>query len=387
MSDMADLTDEELHRYSRHLNLPDFNLQDQKSLKNARVLVIGAGGLGSPLLQYLAAAGIGNIGIVEYDSIDSSNLQRQVLYSTADVGKKKVELARKRLLAINPLTHVNTYDEALSAANASDIFRDYDIIADGTDNFPTRYLINDVCVFSAKVNVHASVFRYQGQVSVFNYLSPEQDSEGKRGPNYRDLFPSPPRPEEVQSCEEGGILGVLPGIIGSMQALEVIKIILGKGEILSGKLLLFDGLTMKTSTVSFGKNPLNPLTGENPTIFAPVDYEEFCNRGSRSQNSVSVAQVESWIKNPDLSLQIIDVREKHEYEQFNIGGVNCPLSQPEKLLRSIKEDSKNVIHCKSGVRSRKALDWLTERDITGEIYHMEGGTEAWIRHFGTGGGQ
>ena len=262
----------ELERYSRHLIIPEFNIEGQRKLKAAKVLVIGSGGLGSPLLQYLAAAGVGTIGIVDYDTVDDTNLQRQVLFGVESVGKPKVEEAKKRILSLNPHISIQTYPTQLTSANAMEIFNGYDLVADGTDNFPTRYLVNDACVLLGIPCVYASIFQFEGQVSVFNYTDPD----GEIGPNYRDLFPTPPPPGMVPSCAEGGVLGVLPGIIGSIQALEVIKVLTGIGEPLSGRLFLFDALSFMTRTLRFGRDKANPLSGPNPTQTGLIDYEQFC---------------------------------------------------------------------------------------------------------------
>src|SRR5690606_3835275 len=258
----AELSKEELARYNRHIIIKDFGLEAQKKLKAARVLVIGAGGLGSPALLYLAAAGVGTIGLVDFDVVDDSNLQRQVLFGVNEVGKPKVEAARQRLQSLNPFINLEVHNVQLTSANALELIAKYDIVADGTDNFPTRYLVNDACVMLDKPNVYASIFQFEGQVSVFHY----RNANGEAGPNYRDLYATPPPPGLVPSCAEGGVLGVLPGIIGSLQALEVIKVITGVGDVLSGRLFVFDALTFETRTLKFGRNPANPLNGENPTI-------------------------------------------------------------------------------------------------------------------------
>ena len=262
----------ELVRYHRHLIIPEFNIEGQKRLKKARVLVVGAGGLGCPVLQYLTAAGVGNIGIMDDDIVDESNLQRQVIYTIDDIGQPKVKMAQKRLSALNPYVKFTLYQERLTSTNALSIVNDYDIVADGTDNFATRYLTNDACVLLDKVNVYASIYRFEGQVSVFNYL----DAKGNRGPNYRDLFPEPPAAGSIPSCAEAGVLGILPGIIGSFQACEVIKIITGMGNPLSGKLVLFDTLTFQMKTIKVNRNPDNAINGKNPTIKDLIDYDAFC---------------------------------------------------------------------------------------------------------------
>ncbi|MEO0332084.1 MAG: molybdopterin-synthase adenylyltransferase MoeB, partial [Bacteroidota bacterium] len=261
MSDHITFSKEELERYSRHLIIPDFNIEGQRKLKAAKVLVVGTGGLGAPLLSYLVAAGVGNIGIVDFDIVDESNLQRQILFTVDDVGRSKVEAAAERLRRQNPFVNIKTYNTVLTSQNALDIIKDYDVVADGTDNFPTRYLVNDACVLLNKVNVYASIFRFEGQASVFNYA----DKDGNIGPNYRDLFPTPPPPDLVPSCAEGGVLGVLPGILGSLQANEVIKVITEIGDKLSGRLFLFDAITFETRILKIHRNPENPLNGKYPT--------------------------------------------------------------------------------------------------------------------------
>jgi len=371
-----DLSNQELHRYSRHLNLPDFDLTHQLMLKQAKVLVVGAGGLGSPMIQYLAAAGVGTIGLVDYDVVDLSNLQRQVLYSTDDVGQPKTQVATKKINDLNPHVRVISFNEPINASNALEIIKDFDIVADGTDNFPTRYLINDACVLLDKVNVHASVFRFEGQVSVFNYLR----TDGKRGPNYRDLFPSPPPPDQVTSCAEGGILGVLPGIMGNFQALEVIKVILGIGEVLSGKLMVIDTLTMNNRVLKFSKNPKNPISGDQPSIKELIDYEEFCGLKKEeitSESSIDVATLKEWQEQFPESIQLIDVRESHEYQLGNISGLSLPLSNIEMLTDQISRDKKVIIHCKSGARSRKAIKLLSGKYDFKNLINLEGGILAW----------
>ena len=369
------LTSSELLRYSRHLNLPEFETSHQQKLKDAKVLVVGTGGLGAPLLQYLVAAGVGTIGLIDYDVIDISNLQRQVLFSTEDIGKSKTEVASEKLKALNPNINVLVYDEKLDSSNAMDIVAEFDVVADGTDNFPTRYLVNDACVLLKKVNVHASVFRFQGQVSVFNM--PLKD--GKRGPDYRDLFASPPPPEMVSSCAEGGVLGVLPGIMGSFQALEVIKVITGIGEVLSGKLLIIDTLTMNNNLLKFSKNPDNPVSGDNPSITQLIDYEEFCGHTAQkeSPSEIDVSTLHDWSNKNSEEFQLIDVRETHEYEAGNINGETIPLSVLETMIDHISQDKKVVIHCKSGARSKKAISLLQKKYKFGNLYNLKGGILAW----------
>jgi len=267
---------EELARYSRHLILPEFNIEGQKKLKQAKVLVVGTGGLGAPLLLYLTAAGVGTIGLVDFDVVDDSNLQRQVLFTREDLGQPKVQAAKRRLEALNPYVKFVTYETALTSDNALDIIKDFDVVADGTDNFPTRYLVNDACVLLGKVNVYASIYRFEGQATVFNY----KDKHGVLGPNYRDLFPTPPPPGLVPSCAEGGVIGVLPGILGSLQASEVIKVISGVGETLSGRLFLFDASSFETRTLKIKRRKDNPLNGENPSQKGLIDYQQFCGVGA-----------------------------------------------------------------------------------------------------------
>ena len=375
MNERPDLSVDEMLRYSRHLNLPGFSQSEQLKLKAARVLVVGTGGLGAPVLQYLTAAGVGTIGLIDFDVVDVSNLQRQVLFSTHDVGKNKVEVAEKRLKALNPHVDLIVYNESLDSSNALEILKDFDIVADGTDNFPTRYLINDACVLLGKTNVHASVFRYEGQVSVFNY--PGNNDE--RGPNYRDLFPNPPAPEFVSSCAEGGIIGVLPGIIGSMQALEIIKILIGKGQVLSGKVFIFDALSMNSRVLKFKKNPENPVSGNNRSITTLIDYEEFCGHHQQAEQhqAIDVAALYNWLSDDTKEFQLIDVREAVEFEAGNIGAESMPLSILESLVEHIQKDTPVVIHCKSGARSKKAISLLSKKYDYTNLYNLKGGIVAW----------
>jgi molybdopterin/thiamine biosynthesis adenylyltransferase len=304
-------TKEELARYDRHIIIPEFGLESQKKLKAAKVLVIGSGGLGSPVLLYLAAAGVGTIGIVDFDVVDDSNLQRQVLFGINEIGKPKVEAAKRRLESLNPHVKLNLYNVHLNSQNALDIIKDYDVVADGTDNFPTRYLVNDASVLLNKPNVYASIFQFEGQVSVFNYIN----EKGERGPNYRDLYPTPPPPGLVPSCAEGGVLGVLPGIIGSLQALEVIKVITGVGETLSGRFFIFDALNFETRTFNIKPREDNPINGKNPTIKELIDYEQFCGMRAVEEKPVkeiTVKELYQW-QVEGKKFQLIDVREPHEY--------------------------------------------------------------------------
>ncbi|MDG1781800.1 MAG: molybdopterin-synthase adenylyltransferase MoeB [Flavobacteriales bacterium] len=376
----TDFSKAELERYSRHLIIPEFNIEGQRKLKNAKVLVIGSGGLGSPLLLYLAAAGVGTLGIVDFDVVDESNLQRQVLFSVEDVGKPKVEAAAKRIQSLNPHITVNTYNTQFTSQNAKEIVADYDIVADGTDNFPTRYLVNDVCVLLDKVNVYGSIFRFDGQVSVFNFV----DEKGNRGPNYRDLFPSPPPPGLVPSCAEGGVIGVLPGIIGSLQANEVIKVISGVGEPLSGRLFLLDAATFETRTMKVKRSASNPLNGENPSITELIDYEQFCGlKVTEKQESLDVKEIDVHalrsLKDNEESFQLIDVREPYEYAIANIAGELMPLNSIEDFAARIDRTKKVVVHCRSGVRSAKAIKKLEDGFGFDNLYNLTGGIRAWAK--------
>ena len=377
MSKDTTFTKEELERYSRHIIIPEFNIEGQRRLKEAKVLVIGAGGLGSPVLQYIAAAGVGNIGIVDFDVVEASNLQRQVLFTLHDLGRPKVEAARERLLAQNPYVNIQTYNSRLTSENALDIIRNYDIVADGTDNFATRYLVNDACVLLGKVNVYASIFRFEGQLSVFNYA----DEKGERGPNYRDLFPTPPPPGMVPSCAEGGVIGVLPGILGSLQANEVIKVASGIGEPLSGKLFLLDTLSFDTRTLRIRKDENNPLSGKNPSQTELIDYKEFCGFGDEkpveeSLKEVSVSELKEMMKNKE-DFQLIDVREPYEYEISNLGGDLIPLKNVKENLDKVAKDRKVVVHCRSGKRSADAIKFLEETGGFNNLYNLKGGILAW----------
>ena len=367
----------ELERYSRHLIIPEFNIEGQRKLKEAKVLVVGTGGLGAPLIQYLSAAGVGTIGIVDFDVVDDSNLQRQVLFTSADVGRPKVEVAKERIEAQNPFIQIITYNTQLTSENALEIIRDYDVVADGTDNFPTRYLVNDACVLSDKVNVYASIFRFDGQVSVFNHLH----EDGTRGPNYRDLFPSPPPPGLVPSCAEGGVLGVLPGIIGSLQANEVIKVITGIGEPLSGRMFIFDALSFESRTLNLRKDEKNPLNGKNPTQTELIDYEMFCGIGQENGQTanvkeITVKELESW-QAEKKDFQLIDVREGYEYDIANLGGELIPLAKVEKAVNKIASDKEVVIHCRSGKRSADAIQLLEQKYGFKNLYNLKGGILAY----------
>jgi molybdopterin/thiamine biosynthesis adenylyltransferase/rhodanese-related sulfurtransferase/molybdopterin converting factor small subunit len=372
----AVFTKEELARYNRHIIIPGFGMEAQQKLKAAKVLVIGSGGLGSPVLLYLAAAGVGTIGIVDFDVVDDSNLQRQVLFGVESVGKPKVEAAKKRLEALNPYIQLRLYNTHLNSQNALDILRDYDVIADGTDNFPTRYLVNDAAVLLGKPNVYASIFQFDGQVSVFNY----QQADGKRGPNYRDLYPTPPPPGLVPSCAEGGVLGVLPGIIGSLQALEVIKVITGVGETLSGRFYTFDALNFESRTFTIRAREDNPINGKNPTITALIDYEQFCGMKAieeKTMKEITAKELYDWqVKGEPF--QLIDVREPHEFDIVNIGGELIPLGTVADRAGEIDRDRKVVIHCKMGGRSAKAINELEEKFGFTNLYNLKGGILAYI---------
>ena len=350
----GDLTKAEVERYSRHLIMPEVAMQGQKKLKQAKVLLIGMGGLGSPLSMYLAAAGVGRIGIVDFDVVDFTNLQRQVIYSTEDVGRSKLSSAEKRLKGINPHIQIDKYETRLTSENALDIFRNYDIVVDGTDNFPTRYLVNDACVLLGKPNVYGSIFRFEGQVSVFY---------AKEGPCYRCLYPEPPPPGLVPSCAEGGVLGILPGTIGLMQATEAVKLIIGKGEPLIGRLLLYDALAMKYRELKLRKDPNCPICGENPTLEALIDYEEFCGIGGEEEKielepglEVSVTELNDRVRNGDDVL-ILDVREPHEVEICKIPNAKLiPQNEVAQRRQELDPSAEIVVHCRwhrRGVRASR----------------------------------
>ncbi len=368
--DIPVITPAEKLRYSRHIKIPEFNLDGQKKLKQSKVLVIGAGGLGSPLLLYLAAAGIGTLGIVDGDKVDISNLQRQVLYASDQVGLAKAAVAARQVEKINPFVKVNVHEVFLNTSNALNILADYDVIVDGTDNFPTRYLVNDACVILSKPLVYGSIYQFEGQVSVFNM----QDSEGGRGPNYRDLFPEPPPPGMVPSCAEGGVLGVLPGIIGSMQANEAIKIITGIGETLSGRLFIFDALQFKTVTLQIKKND------ELPAIQNLIDYEAFCGSPNPATLSrvreMSPEEFRKTISDNKDSYQLLDVREPEEYVEGDLGGTKIPLAQLGDRTDEVAEDKKVIVYCRSGVRSAQAIIFLQKDAHRENLYNLKGGIQA-----------
>ncbi len=369
-----ELSKQELAHYSRHLTIPEIGVEGQKKLKAGSVLAVGTGGLGAPMLQYLAAAGVGRIGIVDFDKVEASNLHRQVLFGASDVGRPKVEVAAERLREINPHITIDVYETRLTSENALEIIRDYDVVADGTDNFPTRYLINDATVMLNKPNVHGSIFQFEGQISVFNHV----DENGERGPNYRDLFPEPPPPGLVPDCAEAGVLGVLPGIIGCIQASEVIKILAGIGEPLAGKLFLFDALSFRTQKVSIRKNKDNPLTGVNPTITELIDYETFCGIG-QDEEDVPEITVQEYreLLNKGEDIQLIDVREPHEYEIDQMGGELIPVKSVVENVEKFSREKQVIVHCKSGVRSANAIRELQEKYGFDNLYNLKGGIEAW----------
>lgn len=376
--DHKPLSPEELARYNRHVIIPEFGLEGQQKLKAAKVLVVGSGGLGSPLLLYLTAAGVGTIGIVDFDVVDESNLQRQVLFDKRDVGRAKVEAAKERLQALNPHINFRTYNTQLTSENALEIIKDYDVVADGTDNFPTRYLVNDACVLLGKPNVYASIFQFEGQVSVFNYT----DREGHVGPNYRCLYPEPPPPGLVPSCAEGGVLGVLPGIIGSLQANEVLKVITGIGEPLSGRLFIFEALSFETRILKFKRDENNPLNGKNPTITQLIDYQQFCGIGNghveaeRGVKEITVQELKELFDNGE-KFQLIDVREPYERNIASIGGELIPLREIPNHAGDIERDRSVIVYCRSGVRSRKAIEQLEEQFGFNNLYNLKGGILAY----------
>jgi sulfur-carrier protein adenylyltransferase/sulfurtransferase len=369
----ATLTNEEIQRYSRHLIMPEVGMEGQQKLKAARVLCVGTGGLGSPLALYLTAAGVGTLGIVDFDVVDVTNLQRQIIHSTADVGRKKLDSAEEKLKAINPYINIRKFDTRLSSENALEIFREFDIIADGTDNFPTRYLVNDACVLTGKPNVYGSIFRFEGQASVF---------ATEEGPCYRCLYPEPPPPGLVPSCAEGGVLGILPGLVGVMQATEVIKLILGAGDPLIGRLLLIDALGMKFRELKLRKNPDCPACGTHPTVTKLIDYNEFCGiRGEEKptvETGIPEMQVEELKRRLDKGddLFVLDVREPHEYQICNIGGYLIPLGDLPKRVNELDSSREIVAHCRSGVRSGKAVAFLQQAGFK-KVHNLAGGILAW----------
>ena len=384
----AQLSNEEVRRYSRHLILPEIGMEGQRKLKESSVLLIGAGGLGSPLGLYLAAAGVGRITIVDADVVDDSNLQRQVMHGTGSLGMAKTESARKRLEELNPFIEIETHDEPFTSANALAIARGHDAIVDGTDNFPTRYLSNDVAVLLGIPNIYGSIFRFEGQVSVF---------WGKHGPCYRCLYREPPPPGMVPSCAEGGVLGILPGVIGTLQATETIKVLLGIGEPLIGRLLLYDALSMRFRELKLRKDPTCPICGEHPTITELIDYEAFCGvpshdrgesdggmeshthihgvRNDMASSEITVEQLAE-LRASGEPFTLVDVREPHEYQIANLGGVLIPLSQIEARASEVPREGRVVVHCKMGGRSAQAIEYLRGLGYT-NLENLTGGINAW----------
>ncbi|MCY3985732.1 MAG: molybdopterin-synthase adenylyltransferase MoeB [Candidatus Dadabacteria bacterium] len=372
-----DLSNQEITRYSRHLIMPEVGIEGQNKLKNSRVLCIGAGGLGSPLALYLAAAGVGTLGILDFDVVDFSNLQRQVIHSEKTVGTPKVESARDRLLELNSDTNIVTYNEMLSSDNAMEIMKDYDVVVDGTDNFATRYLTNDACVFLGIPNVYGSIFRFEGQVSVF---------DAKRGPCYRCLYPEPPPPGLVPSCAEGGVLGILPGVVGTIQASEVVKLIIGEGTPLIGRLLFIDVLNMEPKILKLRKDPDCPVCGDNPTITELIDYQEFCGIGRGEEEEkpkveeITVEEFSS-IKKNKADFVLIDVREPHEYEICSIEGSRLiPLGELKERTDELDPQDEIVVHCHHGGRSMKAATFLVENGFS-KVKNLKGGIDEWAEKY------
>lgn len=381
-----ELNKDEILRYSRHLILPEVGMEGQKKLKNAKVLMVGAGGLGAPVGLYLAASGIGRIGVVDFDVVDFTNLQRQVIHGTKDVGKKKLDSAAESMQDINPYLQIDKFETALSSENAIEIFRDYDMVIDGTDNFPTRYLVNDACVLLEIPNVYGSIFRFEGQATIFAYPG---------GPCYRCLYPEPPPPGLVPSCAEGGVLGILPGIIGLIQATEAVKLILGVGENLTGRLMLYDALAMRFRELKLRRNPECPVCGDNPSIHELIDYHQFCGvpkpaegqpmegetvsalpSGFISDTEIDVVALKSRLDKGD-KFQFVDVREPHEYQIASIPGAKLiPLNDVPKRLSELDPNTETIVHCKMGGRSAKACDFLRANGFK-SVKNVLGGITAW----------
>lgn len=373
-NELPELSNDEIARYSRHLLLPEVGIGGQRKLKKARVLMIGTGGLGAPLGMYLAAAGIGTLGIVDFDLVEASNLQRQIIHGTRDVGRPKIASAKDRIRNINPKVNVETYETRLTSRNALEIMKDYDIIVDGTDNFPTRYLVNDACVMLGKPNVHGAIFRFEGQASVFY---------AKEGACYRCLYHEPPPPGLVPSCAEGGVLGVLPGIVGSIQANETLKLILGGGEPLINRLILFDAWKMHFRELKLRKDPGCPVCGENPTLHELIDYEEFCGLKPASTDApaqyeeISATELKRRLDNKDR-LQIIDVREPHEYAIVKLPNTKLiPLGQIVRRKAEIEPEVDAVVICKVGKRSARAIESLKEAGYSGKLLNLRDGIIGW----------
>ena len=372
---LPELTTDDLSRYSRHLILPEVGMEGQQKLKAARVLCVGTGGLGSPLALYLTAAGIGTLGLVDFDVVDASNLQRQIIHSTKDIGRSKLDSAEEKLKALNPAIDIVKHNTMLSSANALDILKDYDIVADGTDNFPTRYLVNDACVLLGKPNAYGSIFRFEGQASVF---------ATEHGPCYRCLYPEPPPPGLVPSCAEGGVLGILPGLVGVIQATEVIKLILGKGEPLIGRLLLVDALNMRFRELKLRKNPDCPVCGTHPTLTALIDYQQFCGIAPETpqekivKNGIPQLTVKELKRRIDAGedVQLIDVREPYEFQIAQIGGKLIPQNDVPNRLAEIDRDREVIVHCRSGARSQRIAEFLQQAGYP-NVVNLAGGILAW----------
>ena len=372
---LPELTTDDLSRYSRHLILPEVGMEGQRKLKAARVLCVGTGGLGSPLAFYLAAAGIGTLGLVDFDVVDASNLQRQIIHSTKDIGRKKLDSAAEKLTALNPSLNVIKHETILSSANALDILKDYDVVADGTDNFPTRYLVNDACVLLGKPNAYGSIFRFEGQASVF---------ATEEGPCYRCLYPEPPPPGLVPSCAEGGVLGILPGLVGVIQATEAIKLILGKGSPLIGRLLLVDALGMRFRELKLRRNPECPVCGENPTVKELIDYQQFCGIVPESKeekavkNGIPQMSVKELKRRRDAGEDVflLDVREPYEVQIAQMGGKLIPQNDVPNKLNEIPRDREIVVHCRSGARSQKIAEFLKQSGYS-QVVNLAGGILAW----------
>ncbi len=387
----AALSNDEIQRYSRHLILPEVGMEGQLKLKAARVLCVGAGGLGSPLAMYLAAAGVGTLGIVDFDVVDASNLHRQIIHFTQDVGRPKLTSAEEKVHGINPNVTVRKFETRLTSANALEIFKDFDVIVDGTDNFPTRYLINDACVLSGKPNVYGSIFRFEGQASIF--AAPATEGR-QQGPCYRCVYPEPPPPGMVPSCAEGGVLGILPGLVGLIQATETIKLITGLGEPLIGRLLLIDALAMRFREMKLRKNPDCPICGTKRTITKLIDYEQFCGVGATPASQSPSPEKTQTMPNalPEMTVEelkskldakenifVLDVREPHEYQICNLGDYGAkliPMGDVQKRQQELDPEQHIVVHCRSGVRSAKVVDFLRQQGFE-KVQNLAGGILAW----------
>jgi adenylyltransferase/sulfurtransferase len=369
------LSNDEILRYSRHLIMPEVGMAGQLKLKAGKVLMIGTGGLGAPLGLYLAAAGVGKIGIVDFDTVDVTNLQRQVIHGTKDIGRPKLDSAAERMADINPHIEIQKYETRLSSENALELFKDYDVVVDGTDNFPTRYLVNDACVLLDKPNVYGSIFRFEGQATVFHHNG---------GPCYRCLYPEPPPPGLVPSCAEGGVLGILPALIGSIQATETVKLLIGKGETLSGRLVLYDALNMRFRELKLRRNPECPVCGDHPTVRELIDYEQFCGIPQQQEITmaesgvpeITVTELKAKLDAGD-NLFVLDVREPHEYDIARLEGTTLiPLGQLPSRVNELNTADDIVVHCKSGMRSAKAVGFLQKAGFQ-KVKNLKGGILAW----------